>query len=178
MNEHIHDMLIIGGGPAGLAAAITAARAGKRVILLEKNGFLGGNLEHFRQGFSGIGLPCVLITGDASQLALEHLSSITTDDRKAGYMAIRHLADLGHRKIAVIGGSREVSDIARLRNEGCLDACREFGIAYDPEQDYCTGRFSYADGYHAVKTLLERGRSFSAIFAMADVMAIGAIRAL
>ena len=140
--------------------------------------FLGGNLEHFRQGFSGIGLPCVLITGDASQLALEHLSSITTDDRKAGYMAIRHLADLGHRKIAVIGGSREVSDIARLRNEGCLDACREFGIAYDPEQDYCTGRFSYADGYQAVKTLLERGRSFSAIFAMADVMAIGAVRAL
>ena len=140
--------------------------------------FLGGNLEHFRRDFSGIGLPCVLITGDASQLALEHLSSITTDDRKAGYMAIRHLADLGHRKIAVIGGSREVSDIARLRNEGCLDACREFGIAYDPEQDYCTGRFSYADGYQAVKTLLERGRSFSAIFAMADVMAIGAVRAL
>ncbi len=44
-----YDLAVIGGGPAGLAAAITAAREGKRVILAEKNGFLGGNLT--------IGLP-------------------------------------------------------------------------------------------------------------------------
>ena len=140
--------------------------------------FLGGNLENFRRDFSGIGLPCILITGNASQLALEHLSSITTDDRTAGYMAVSHLASLGHRQIAVIGGSREISDIARLRDEGCQAACKEFGINYNPDQDYASGRFSYADGYQAIQTLLERGRKFTAIFAMADVMAIGAVRAL
>ena len=37
------DIAVIGGGPAGLSAAISAARQGKRVILLEKNGYLGGN---------------------------------------------------------------------------------------------------------------------------------------
>lgn len=47
--SYTYDIAVIGGGPAGLAAAITAARAGKRVILLEKNGFLGGNMT--------IGLP-------------------------------------------------------------------------------------------------------------------------
>lgn len=140
--------------------------------------FLGGNLEHFRRDFAGIELPCVLITGGASQLALKNLSSVTTDDLHAGYMAIEHLAALGHRQITVIGGSREVSDIARLRNEGIMAACQTHGIAYDPDQDYYTGRFSYADGYQAVKTLLSRGRKFTAIYAMADVMAIGAIRAL
>ena len=31
-----HDVLIIGGGPAGSAAAITAARAGLNVLLFEK----------------------------------------------------------------------------------------------------------------------------------------------
>ncbi len=37
------EIAVIGAGPAGLSAAITAARAGRRVLLLEKNGYLGGN---------------------------------------------------------------------------------------------------------------------------------------
>jgi hypothetical protein len=36
------DVLVVGGGAAGLAAAVTAARAGQRVILLERYGFCGG----------------------------------------------------------------------------------------------------------------------------------------
>src|SRR3990172_5364178 len=36
------DVLVVGGGPAGIAASIAAARAGCRVVLLEKYGFLGG----------------------------------------------------------------------------------------------------------------------------------------
>jgi len=37
------DVLVVGGGPAGLGAAIGAARAGADVILVERHGFLGGN---------------------------------------------------------------------------------------------------------------------------------------
>ena len=37
------EVLVIGGGPAGLTAAIAAARHGKKVLLVEKNGYLGGN---------------------------------------------------------------------------------------------------------------------------------------
>ena len=37
------EILVIGGGPAGLSAAIAAARHGRKVLLVEKNGFLGGN---------------------------------------------------------------------------------------------------------------------------------------
>ncbi len=39
-----YDGIVIGGGPAGMFAAITAARAGQRVLLLEKNGRLGKKL--------------------------------------------------------------------------------------------------------------------------------------
>src|SRR6185503_2882151 len=37
------DVLVVGGGPAGLGAAIGAADAGASVILAERYGFLGGN---------------------------------------------------------------------------------------------------------------------------------------
>ena len=39
-------------------------------------------------------------------------------------------------------------------------------------------RFSYQDGYNATQQLIANGREFTALFAIADVMAIGAIRAL
>src|SRR5215207_3519695 len=37
------DVLVIGGGPAGIGAAVGAARAGARTVLVERSGFLGGN---------------------------------------------------------------------------------------------------------------------------------------
>jgi FAD dependent oxidoreductase len=37
------DVLVVGGGPAGLGAAVGAARAGAEVVLVERYGFLGGN---------------------------------------------------------------------------------------------------------------------------------------
>ena len=39
-----YDVVIIGGGPGGLPAALEAARHGAKVLLVEKNGYLGGNL--------------------------------------------------------------------------------------------------------------------------------------
>ena len=93
-------------------------------------------------------------------------------------MAIDHLVDLGHRNIAVIGGDRSVSDTSRLRYEGCLDAFSRHNLAFDPDRDYRGGRFSFEEGYRAARSLLEEGRPYTAIFAAADVMAIGAIRAL
>lgn len=44
------DVCVVGGGAAGVAAAISAARAGARVVLLEREGFLGGTLTSVSLG--------------------------------------------------------------------------------------------------------------------------------
>ena len=139
--------------------------------------FLGGALEHFRQSFQNISLPCVLVTTSAAELSFENLSSVTSDDTLAAAMAVRSLLELGHTKLAMIGGHREYSDIARLRYQGCMNAFRENNVSFE-ENQYETARFTYEDGYRAAKVLLERAAGFTALFAMSDVMALGAIRAL
>jgi LacI family transcriptional regulator len=111
-------------------------------------------------------------------LGFPNLSSVCTDDRNAARCAIDALVAQGHRRIAMIGGDREVSEISRLRYEGCMEAFQAYGIRFNGEKDYETVRYSYQDGYDAAKRLLAAGRSFTALFAMADILAIGAIRAL
>lgn len=140
--------------------------------------FLGGNRDNFRRDFEKIQIPCVLVSNDASGLPFENLSSVCTDDRQAARCAMDSLIALGHRKFVIVGGDREVSDTSRLRYEGCLQSFRDHGIEYDEELDYQGARFSYKDGYEATQQLIASGRRFTALFAEADVMAIGAIRAL
>ncbi len=140
--------------------------------------FLGGNAKNFAADFDKIDIPCVEVTNDASYLNFHNLSSVTTDDREAARRAIDTLVEYGHRSIAVIGGDRKTSDISRIRYEGCQLSFAEHGIAFDPDRDYQGVRFSCQDGYKATRQLLKNPGRFTAIFAISDVMAIGAIRAL
>lgn len=140
--------------------------------------FLGGNSRNFAKDFDKIDIPCVLVTNDAGGQYFENLSSVTTDDRQAARAAVDTLVRLGHRKIVVVGGDHVQSDTSRLRYEGCLESFEANGIAFDTQLDYQNVRYSYAGGYSATRKLLESGREFTALFAAADVMAIGAIRAL
>ena len=140
--------------------------------------FLGGNSQNFLNDFDKIDIPCVLVSNDASGLPFSNLSSVCTDDRQASRCAMDSLIALGHRKIVIVGGDRKVSDTSRLRYEGCLQSFQSHGIEYDEDLDYQGVRFSYQDGYNATQQLIANGRPFTALFAVADVMAIGAIRAL
>lgn len=139
--------------------------------------FLGGNRRHFLADFDRIDAPCVLVTNDASNLPFSNLSSVCSDDREAVRQTMAQLIEMGHRSIAIIGGDREKSDTSRRRFEGCMAAMEQYGVSFAPE-DYEAVRYSYDDGYRAAEALLRRGKSYTAMFCMADVMAMGAIRAL
>lgn len=139
--------------------------------------FLGGNQEHFQEFFHQINVPCVLVTSSAANLSFGNLSSVTSDDMLAASMAIDSLLQRGHENVVVIGGHRTDSDITLLRYQGCVEAFRKKGISFQEEQ-YETARFTFQEGYRAANALMERNSDFTALFAMSDVMALGAIRAL
>ncbi len=140
--------------------------------------FLGGNRRHFLENFGNISLPSVLVTNDASDLPFPNLSSVSSDNVQASRMAAAHLIALGHRKIALIGGCRTDSDTTAQRYQGCLEAFQQGGVDFDPERDYAAAPFSFAGGYQGAQALMTQGRGYTAIFAMSDVMAIGAVRAV
>lgn len=138
--------------------------------------FLGGDTQLFAQSFGGIRAPSVLLTSDASELGFRNLSSVTTDDTAAAQCAVEYLFSQGHRRIGIITGDLIYSGLSWLRYEGCRRAFAAHGTTLSEEQ-CAVARYSYADGYTAAQRLV-RDRDLTAIFAMSDVMAIGAMRAL
>lgn len=140
--------------------------------------FLGGDLELFKADFAPITVPCVLLTNTARDLGFPNLSSFTTDDALAAGQVIDLLADCGHTRIGILGGNWSCSQISYSRLMGCKETCRRRGIPLDLDRQCEPCRYSMPDAYEATRRLLERCPDLTAVFAMSDVMAIGAIRAL
>lgn len=108
------------------------------------------------------------------------VSRVGQDQTQTGYLATRHLLELGHRRIATIVGPRD-RRVTQLRLRGYQQALEEAGIAYDPNLIE-EGNWQVESGYEAALRLLERfsvdDAHFTAIFAQNDTMAIGVLSAL
>lgn len=157
-----------------VAFALRVCREFKPLAIL----FLGGDLEHFRRDFSPITIPCVLLTNSARQLDYANLSSITTDDVAAAEQAVDYLIDHRHSRVGIVGGNLSSSQISYQRLLGCRRSFKKHGLPFD-DATYCEPcRFSMEDAYAATGRLLDRHPDLTAIFAVSDVIALGAIRAL
>lgn len=139
--------------------------------------FFGGNSKNFQEDFDKIEVPCVLVTNNATELAFDNLSSVSTDDCMAAQCAVDYLLDSGHKQIALIGGT-SASDTSRFRRIGWEKAHLSRGMKLEECGPHIGGRYSFRGGYEAMDQLLQRGIKVSAVFAMADVMAIGVISAI
>lgn len=139
--------------------------------------FLGGDPEQFRAKFALIAAPSILLTNSAEELGFDNLSSVTTDDEQAAERVIDLLADLGHHHIGVLGGNLSCTQVSYRRLMGCKKACERRQIPFDVEEQYELCRYSMPDAYEAAKRLLLRRPNLTAVFALSDVMALGAIRA-
>ena len=138
--------------------------------------FLGGSVANFKKGFANITVPSVLTTLVSDELDFPNLSMVGVDDRAAAYTAVDYLIQQGHRKIAVLGGP-VTSYPSVMRREGAQQAMQDAGILFS-DKLYGLSNYDFESAYHAVNSLLARRADFTALFAMSDVIALGAIRAL
>ena len=86
--------------------------------------------------------------------------------------------DAGHTKIGILGGDIEKSYTSHQRFIGIAASFLEHDTVFVPEKSYEKARFSYDSAYRGIPTADRRCPDITAVFAMSDVMAIGAIRAL
>lgn len=97
------------------------------------------------------------------------------DDETGGYLATRHLIDLGHRDIAMVTGPWFTSS-ARDRRAGAERALREAGLPIDDSRMLSVG-YGIDDGIQAGTRLLERADRPTAVFAANDNLAVGVLTA-
>jgi LacI family transcriptional regulator len=100
--------------------------------------------------------------------------AVTTDDFLGGYLAGRHLVELGHADVAIFAGPASTST-GWERAAGCRKAFAEAGIDV-PRRRVLRTTLNAPGGAEAMRRLLKSPREFpTAIFAADDHVAIGAM---
>ncbi|MFG1625055.1 LacI family DNA-binding transcriptional regulator [Kribbella sp. NPDC049227] len=119
--------------------------------------------------------PVVMIGERALPSGFDHVMMDNVDGAR---QATAHLLATGARRVAMLGGDPAGSaNMPSLRAEGYALAHTQAGVPMDPDLAVRC-RFRLQDGYDEVRRLLERGIGFDAVFALTDLVAIGALRAL
>lgn len=118
----------------------------------------------------------------------ENVTNIVLDHHAACGAALKHLYDLGHRRMAFMRGPKAIPD-SDYRWQSIQEIAYEMDLKIDPAHviRIDTSGWSMKAGIHPMapeigykpmKALLEKSRDFTAIFCFNDIAAIGAIRAL
>ena len=121
-------------------------------------------------------LPVVAISAHTRTAGV---SNLILDHTRAAELALSHLKELGHTRIAIMKGPEIIPD-SEYRWTAILDVAQRLGIDAGPELQMLlpANNGSPETGYLQVKELLARSRDFTAIFCFNDIAAIGAMRAL
>jgi LacI family transcriptional regulator len=122
-----------------------------------------------------LNLPVVAIAGHRR---IEGTTNVVLDQRRAAELALRHLYQLGHRKIAFMRGGSHSSD-ADDRWECLMAVARDLKLTVPPDLTVQLQLLISTPelGFEPANELLQRGGDFTAIVCYNDLSAIGAIRA-
>lgn len=117
-------------------------------------------------------IPTVIVDRD---IQAEFVDVVLLDNEHGGYIATKHLIELGHTQIACITGPNELTPSIR-RLEGYRRALHEANLPVEPAH-ILEGDFQYQSGFDLTEHLLTSDCPTSAIFACNDMMALGVLNA-
>jgi DNA-binding LacI/PurR family transcriptional regulator len=122
-----------------------------------------------------LSLPCVVVAGHRK---IDGVTNVLLDQKRAAELALRHLYQLGHRKIAFMRGGSHSSD-ADDRWACLMAVARDLKLVIPPENAVQLElKVSTPElGFAPANDLIARGADFTALVAYNDISAIGAIRA-
>ena len=128
----------------------------------------------YQDHLDSLAVPVVLLNNHSEQRG-PYTFSISVDNRRGGYIAATHLAELGHQRIAYVRGAADHSDdLARLA--GYQQALSDAGVSADPSLVIpSTGRVE--GGACALPALLQLPHRPTAVFCYNDMTAVGLMRA-
>ena len=158
----------------------------KRAAIMEREKrlrgiiLLGGRFDYTSADLALLNIPfvCCSFANHYGTLDPADYSSVSIPDKETAYQAVRYLIDNGHRRIAALITNPGDRSISQLRYEGYVQALREAGLSLEPSLVICTDTFNIQGAYRAMNGALDAGAAFTAVFAISDNMAIGAMRAL
>lgn len=121
-------------------------------------------------------IPLVLLGRDIENADGYPLDVVGSDNIKGGYIATRHLIELGHKKIACLLGPEEIK-VNRERKAGYIKALKEASLKVC-EDIIFHGEFKFESGYNKTFEIFNGSIKPTAVFAANDLTALGVIRAL
>jgi len=164
---------------AGDDEIMTAARMerDKRLLGLV---FLGGKLDYTKEQMKNINVPyvCCTFSNEYGNLDDADYSSVCIDDKQTAYEAVEKLYKLGHRRIAVLLSTIDDGSISQLRFSGYERALKDFGLEVDEDLIIEVNSYNIANAYQEMKKWLKKEHECTALFAISDNMAMGAMKAL
>ena len=126
-----------------------------------------------REQLRARGIPFVLV--DPSGVPAPDVPAIGSADWNGGFLATRHLLDLGHRRIGIITGPQDMM-AATARLSGYRAALDGAGVPVAPEL-VRPGTFHHRDGLKEGRALLTLRQRPTAVFASSDLQALGVYEA-
>lgn len=145
--------------------------------------FLGGRIDTTDNRLKSMGIPYVMCTVAMDMTVPKRdCSSVCIDDEKESYRVVDYLCSKGHKQIAIIAGRDNDLAVGGMRLKGYKQALEDHGIDIEDNliryMKHEIPEYSIENGYVVTKELLASEISFSALYAISDLTAFGAYKAI